>query len=81
MIVATTRLETIFGDVAIAVHPDDERYSKYIGRQVLHPIKETFIPVIADSSVKRDFGTGKKIFTENKFIHMSKNVYRKRERK
>ncbi|EFN71756.1 Valyl-tRNA synthetase, mitochondrial [Camponotus floridanus] len=58
LIVATTRLETIFGDVAIAVHPDDERYSKYIGRQVLHPIKETFIPVIADSSVKRDFGTG-----------------------
>ncbi|XP_072756562.1 valine--tRNA ligase, mitochondrial isoform X2 [Anoplolepis gracilipes] len=58
LIVATTRLETIFGDVAIAVHPDDERYSKYIGRQVLHPIKETIIPVIADSSVKRDFGTG-----------------------
>ncbi|XP_029679139.1 valine--tRNA ligase, mitochondrial-like isoform X1 [Formica exsecta] len=58
LIVATTRLETIFGDVAIAVHPDDERYSSYIGRQVLHPIKETFIPVIADSSVKRDFGTG-----------------------
>lgn len=58
LIVATTRLETIFGDVAIAVHPDDERYSKYIGRQVLHPVKETFIPVIADSLVKKDFGTG-----------------------
>ncbi|XP_029166045.1 valine--tRNA ligase, mitochondrial-like isoform X2 [Nylanderia fulva] len=58
LIVATTRLETIFGDVAIAVHPDDERYSRYIGRQVLHPVKETFIPVIADSLVKRDFGTG-----------------------
>lgn len=57
--VATTRPETIFGDVAIAVHPNDERYSKYIGRYVLHPVRETFIPIIADSSVKREFGTGK----------------------
>ncbi|XP_025987629.1 valine--tRNA ligase, mitochondrial isoform X2 [Solenopsis invicta] len=58
LIVATTRPETIFGDVAIAVHPNDERYSKYIGRHVLHPIREIFIPIIADSSVKREFGTG-----------------------
>lgn len=70
LIVATTRLETIFGDVAIAVHPDDEKYSRYIGRQVLHPIKKMFIPIIADSSVKRDFGTGKERFIENKFINM-----------
>ncbi|KYQ52374.1 Valyl-tRNA synthetase, mitochondrial [Trachymyrmex zeteki] len=58
LIVATTRPETIFGDVAIAVHPNDDRYSRYIGRYVLHPIRETFIPIIADSSVKREFGTG-----------------------
>ncbi|XP_011704561.1 PREDICTED: valine--tRNA ligase-like isoform X3 [Wasmannia auropunctata] len=58
LIVATTRPETIFGDVAIAVHPNDDRYSRYIGRHVLHPIRETFIPIIADSSVKREFGTG-----------------------
>lgn len=59
LVVATTRPETVFGDVAIAVHPDDERYSRYIGRNVFHPLRETFIPIIADSSVKREFGTGK----------------------
>ncbi|XP_071563065.1 valine--tRNA ligase, mitochondrial isoform X1 [Temnothorax nylanderi] len=58
LIIATTRPETVFGDVAIAVHPNDDRYSRYIGRHVLHPIRETFIPIIADSSVKREFGTG-----------------------
>ncbi|XP_011864369.1 PREDICTED: valine--tRNA ligase, mitochondrial-like isoform X1 [Vollenhovia emeryi] len=58
LIVATTRPETIFGDVAIAVHPNDDRYSRYIGQHVLHPIRETCIPIIADSSVKREFGTG-----------------------
>ncbi|KYN35996.1 Valyl-tRNA synthetase, mitochondrial [Trachymyrmex septentrionalis] len=58
LIIATTRPETIFGDVAIAVHPNDDRYSRYIGQYVLHPIRETFIPIIADSSVKREFGTG-----------------------
>nr|XP_012217510.1 PREDICTED: valine--tRNA ligase, mitochondrial-like isoform X1 [Linepithema humile] len=58
LVVATTRPETVFGDVAITVHPDDERYSRYIGRHVFHPVRETFIPVIADSSVKKEFGTG-----------------------
>ncbi|KAL6268868.1 hypothetical protein P5V15_001988 [Pogonomyrmex californicus] len=58
LIIATTRPETIFGDVAIAVHPNDDRYSRYIGRHVFHPIRETFIPIIADSSIKREFGTG-----------------------
>ncbi|KYM77237.1 Valyl-tRNA synthetase, mitochondrial [Atta colombica] len=58
LIVATTRPETIFGDVAIAVHPNDDRYSRYIGQYVLHPIRETFIPIIADSLIKREFGTG-----------------------
>lgn len=64
VIVGTTRLETIFGDVAIAVHPDDERYSKYIGRHVLHPMRNIFIPIIADSSVKKEFGTGKYFLTK-----------------
>ena len=47
------------GDVALAVHPDDARYSEFIGQQVKHPLKETYIPVIADANVKMDFGTGK----------------------
>lgn len=58
MVVATTRPETIPGDVAIAVHPDDDRYSRYVGQYVKHPFKETYIPVIADDSVKINFGTG-----------------------
>lgn len=48
----------MFGDVAIAVHPDDERYARYIGRRVLHPIRGTTIPIVADFAVKREFGTG-----------------------
>lgn len=55
----TTRPETVFGDVAVAIHPDDDRYSRFIGQNVFHPIRKTVIPIIADSSVKRDFGTGK----------------------
>ncbi|KAK0093743.1 hypothetical protein PV326_012765 [Microctonus aethiopoides] len=51
-------LESMPGDVAIAVHPDDPRYSHYIGQQVWHPLRETFIPVIQDTAVKQDFGTG-----------------------
>ena len=56
--VATTRPETIIGDTAIAVHPDDERYQKYIGQQVLVPIINRLIPVIADAYVDMSFGTG-----------------------
>jgi valyl-tRNA synthetase len=56
--VATTRPETILGDSAVAVHPDDERYQKYIGRKVLVPILGRQIPVIADEYVDREFGTG-----------------------
>lgn len=58
IIVATTRPETMLGDVAIAVHPDDERYKKYIGTKVLLPLTDREIPVIADEYVERDFGTG-----------------------
>ncbi len=56
--VATTRPETILGDSAVAVHPDDDRYKKYIGRKVLVPILGRAIPVIADEYVTREFGTG-----------------------
>ena len=56
--VATTRPETILGDTAVAVHPDDERYQKFIGRKVIVPLLGREIPVIADEYVTREFGTG-----------------------
>jgi len=56
--VATTRPETMLGDTAIAVNPSDERYSKYIGQNVILPIVEKKIPVIGDSYVDTTFGTG-----------------------
>ncbi len=56
--VATTRPETMLGDTAVAVHPDDERYKHLIGKKVLLPLMEREIPVIADAAVDREFGTG-----------------------
>lgn len=56
--IATTRPETILGDTAICVHPDDERYKNYIGKIALVPIINREIPIIADSYVDREFGTG-----------------------
>ena len=56
--VATTRPETILGDTAVAVHPADERYQKYIGKEVIVPILHRLIPVIADEYVTMEFGTG-----------------------
>lgn len=56
--VATTRPETIFGDTAIAVHPEDERYAKYHGKTAIVPIVGREIPIIADKYVVMDFGTG-----------------------
>lgn len=58
IIIATTRPETLLGDVAIAVHPDDERYKELIGTRVLLPLVEREIPVIADEYVDPSFGTG-----------------------
>ncbi len=55
---ATTRPETMLGDTAVAVHPDDERYQKLIGRQVMLPIVGRAIPIVADEYVDREFGTG-----------------------
>ncbi len=56
--IATVRPETIVGDVAIAVHPEDERYRAFIGKQVRVPLTDRTVPVIADEAVERDFGTG-----------------------
>ncbi len=58
LIVATTRPETILGDTAVAVHPEDERYQGAIGRKVLVPVVNRKIPVIADPFVSMEFGTG-----------------------
>ncbi len=58
IIVATTRPETIFGDVAIAVHPDDHKYSELVGKTVIVPLSGREIPIIADEYVDRNFGTG-----------------------
>ncbi|HEX7965809.1 MAG TPA: valine--tRNA ligase [Gammaproteobacteria bacterium] len=56
--VATTRPETMLGDVAVAVHPDDERYKDMIGKQLRLPLTDRLIPVIADEYVDKEFGTG-----------------------
>jgi len=56
--VATTRPETMLGDTAVAVHPDDERYRRLVGREVLLPLAERRIPVIADDYVDPEFGSG-----------------------
>ena len=63
IIVSTTRPETILGDVAVAVHPDDSRYKEYIGRKLIHPFRKNqdenyFIPIVADSYVNPSLGTG-----------------------
>uniref|UniRef100_A0A0Q9YL64 Valine--tRNA ligase n=1 Tax=Candidatus Berkiella aquae TaxID=295108 RepID=A0A0Q9YL64_9GAMM len=58
LIVATTRPETLLGDVAVAVHPDDERYQSLIGKKVKLPLTDRLIPIIADSFVDPEFGTG-----------------------
>ena len=56
--VATTRPETMLGDSAVAVHPDDTRYKDLIGKKVLLPIVEREIPIVADDQVEKEFGTG-----------------------
>jgi len=58
IVVATTRPETMLGDTAVAVHPDDERYIRYHGLKVLVPLQNRLIPVITDEQVEKDFGTG-----------------------
>ncbi|MGW0037178.1 valine--tRNA ligase [Gordonia sp. NPDC003376] len=58
IVVATTRLETMLGDTAIAVHPDDERYRHLVGTELAHPFLDRTIPVVADDYVDPEFGSG-----------------------
>ena len=58
VIVATTRPETLLGDVAVAINPEDERYTHLIGKELILPLTGRTIPVIADEYVEKDFGTG-----------------------
>ena len=58
LVVATTRPETMLGDSAVAVHPDDERYQRLVGKKVMLPLMHREIPIIADTYVDREFGTG-----------------------
>jgi valyl-tRNA synthetase len=58
LVVATTRPETMLGDVAVAVHPEDERYAHLIGRMLDLPLSDRQIPIIGDAYVEKDFGTG-----------------------
>ncbi|MFD9247268.1 valine--tRNA ligase [Streptomyces sp. NPDC059556] len=58
IVVATTRAETMLGDTAVAVHPDDERYAHLIGKQIKLPLTDRTIPVVADTHVDPEFGTG-----------------------
>jgi valyl-tRNA synthetase len=58
LVVATTRPETMLGDTAVAVHPEDERYKDLIGKNVALPLMNRLIPIIADEMVDREFGTG-----------------------
>lgn len=58
LVVATTRAETMLGDTAVAVHPDDERYKHLVGKQIKLPLTDRSIPVVADTHVDPEFGTG-----------------------
>ena len=58
LIVATTRPETMFGDVCVVVNPNDERYTKYIGKKVINPANGDILPIIGDEYVDLEFGTG-----------------------
>ncbi|MDH5328035.1 MAG: valine--tRNA ligase [Gammaproteobacteria bacterium] len=58
LVVATTRPETMLGDTAVAVHPEDERYKAFIGKSIKLPLTDRQIPVVADEYVDKDFGTG-----------------------
>ncbi len=58
VVVATTRPETLLGDTAVAVHPEDDRYKKFIGKKAVLPLLKREIPILADAYVDREFGTG-----------------------
>ncbi|MCK9912307.1 class I tRNA ligase family protein, partial [Microbacteriaceae bacterium K1510] len=56
--VATTRPETMLGDTAVAVHPEDERYRALVGKNLVLPVIGRLIPIVADEYVEKDFGSG-----------------------
>ena len=58
IVVATTRVETMLGDTAVAVHPEDPRYKHLHGKFVVHPFCDRRLPIVTDEFVERDFGTG-----------------------
>jgi len=58
LIVATTRPETMLGDTAVAVHPDDSRYAGIVGRHIRLPLTDRDIPIVADAAIDKDFGSG-----------------------
>ncbi|CAI2180837.1 14124_t:CDS:1, partial [Funneliformis geosporum] len=58
LLVATSRPETVFADVALFVNPHDPRYQKYLGKAVQHPLTQKIIPLLADEKIIIDFGTG-----------------------
>jgi len=58
IVVSTTRVETMLGDTAVAVHPLDARYKSVIGEHVWHPFREERVPIICDDFVNPDLGTG-----------------------
>ena len=60
---ATTRVETMLGDTAVAVHPEDARYSHLKGKFCVHPFLDRLLPIVFDEMVDKDFGTG--------FLHLN----------
>ena len=58
LVVATTRPETMLGDTAVAVHPEDDRYAHLVGRSIRLPLTDREIPIVADTYVEREFGSG-----------------------
>jgi len=58
LVVATTRPETMFGDQALVVNPQDKRYEKYVGQKAINPVNGEALPILADDYVLMDFGTG-----------------------
>lgn len=73
IIVTTTRPETMIGDVAVAVHPSDQRYARLIGSQLWHPFRKEFIPIVGDRFVDPEFGTGMYLILF-KFVYWAVNL-------
>lgn len=75
IIVSTTRIETMLGDSAVAVHPNDPRYTHLHGKQVLHPFTKQALPIVCDDFVEIEFGTGNSFpFAYQYFYPPGKNI-------